>query len=139
MPYLPAIVDDAEELTNFVIESNKFRKEALPTGGTKDVLHYKAFMCDKGGERSVFRMGGLAHNVIVEWGRVFVALQRDKSLLGWGQIPAGTVRQVTSLRVRSDEPPPRHAVIDQWPIDIEQSRALALVLAASQSAATILP
>jgi hypothetical protein len=138
MPFLAALVDDAEGLTNFVLEANKFRKESLPSGGTRDVLHFKAFMPDRGGERSVFRMDGLAKSVIAELGRVFVGLQRDKPVLGWGQISAEIVRRTAPLHVRADEPPPRHAVIDAWPSDIERSRALAMDLA-SQAAATKLP
>lgn len=139
MPCLSEDIDDIEQLTNYVVESNKFRSDKSSSGDTRDVLHFKAFLPDNSGERSVFRMDGLDHGTVVEWGRVFVAQPRDKSrILGWGRIPAGIVRRQRPLRVRADEPPPRHAVIDQWPSDIEQSRALAMELA-SASVATKLP
>lgn len=138
MAHLAEKIDDVEELTNYVVESNKFRVDKLPSGGTRNVLHYRAFLPDKNRERSVFRMDGLDHSTVVEWGRVFVAQPRCKSILGWGRVPAGAVRRQLPLRVRSDEPPPRHAVIDQWPTEIEHARTLAMELA-SATVATKLP
>lgn len=138
MPYLSEDVSGAEQLTNFVLESNKFRREKLAAGGTRDVMHFKAFMPDTGGERSVFRMDGLDEASVMELGRVFVAQPREKPLLGWGRLSADQVHAVGSLRVRGDEPPPRHAVIDAWPVDIELCRVLAMELA-SAAVATKLP
>lgn len=138
MSFLAENIDDAEQLTNYVVESNKFKTDVLPSGGTRDVLHFRAFLPDKCGERSVFRMDGLDHNTVIEWGRVFVAQPRCKSILGWGRIPAGAVRRQQPLQIRADEPPPRHAVIDQWPTEIEHARTLAMELA-SAAAATKLP
>src|SRR5580658_9319528 len=126
MPYLPAQIDDGEYLTNFVLESNKFRNEELAGhGGVRVVLRHTAFMHDQTGERSVFRMDGLTQDAVAELGRVFVGQPREKPILGWGRLTAGVVRRIAPLQVRADEPPPRHAVIDTWPPDIEHARSLA--------------
>jgi hypothetical protein len=136
MPYLNPQVADDELLTNFVLESNKFRKEAIAGGGSRDVIYYKAFLPKlSSSEQSVFRMDGVSDDTVRELGRVFVAQPRDKSLLGWARIAAGVVRCIAALVVRADEPPPRHALIENWPPDIEQRRAIAIELA-SEAAAT---
>jgi hypothetical protein len=81
-------------------------------------------------------MGGPPDDIVRELGRVFVAQPRDKpAVLGWGRIAAGVVRRIGALLARADEPPPRHAVKENWPPDIEQRRALAIELA-SETAAT---
>lgn len=134
MSYLSDQIGDAENLTNFVLESNKFRNDKSADGRSRVVLHFKALMPDNAGERSVFRMDGLSQDVIAELGRVFVAQPRDKKILGWGKINAATVRQREPLRVRADEPPPRHAVIDRWPVEVEHTRALAMELAQAAEA-----
>jgi hypothetical protein len=139
MPYLDEAVDDAEPLTNFVVESNKFKKDKLPGGGTQDVVHYRAFMPDTDRERSVFRMDGLAQDMIALLGNAFVGLQRGKPILGWASIAAGAVRRSIPLKVRADEPPPRHAVIDAWPADVERCRALAMELASEALATRLTP
>jgi hypothetical protein len=140
MPYLPAQIDDDEYLTNFVLESNKFKNEKLPGGGIRLVVTYKAFE-PGAGERSVFRMDGLSEDAIAELGRAFVGQPREKPIYGWGRLTAGVVRRVVPLQVRADEPPPRHAVIDTWPPDIEHARVLMMELAseASEAGPTKLP
>jgi len=126
MAYLPDHIDSLEKLTNYVLESNKFKADAI---------HWRAFMPSSDGERSVFRMDDVDHESVIELGRVFVGQPRNKPILGWGRISAGTVREQLPLRVKADEPPPRHAVIDQWPPEVEQRRVLAMTLASA--AATI--
>ena len=130
MSYLSAQIDDGEYLTNFVLESNKFKSEKLASGGgVRVVVHYKAFEPEKTGERSVFRMDGLDKDAIAELGRTFVGQPREKPIYGWGRIKAVAVRRAVPLQVRADEPPPRHAVIDTWPPEVEHARALMMELA----------
>jgi len=134
MPYLDEQVADAEQLTNFILESNKFTTE-LVNGVAVTKVHYKAFFSTKPHEQSVFRMNGLQDDVVEALGRTFVGLQREKPIYGWGRVSAGTVRETVPLAVRADEPPPRHAVIHNWPADVEHRRTLAIQLA-SEAVAT---
>jgi hypothetical protein len=118
-------VSPQEPLATFVIESNKFRGNNL---------HFKALM--PGGpdaNRSVFRTLGCTDAEIQAIGVAEVATPRGKTLLGWGTVKTSAVRQL-GLHVRRDEPPPLHAVIENWPNAVEDKRALAMELAAQAEA-----
>lgn len=120
MSYLPDQVDDAELLTNYVDEDDKIKNHEIT---------WRAFRPGRDGERSVYRNDGLSDESILDIGRAFVGLQKNRPIFGWGQVPAGFVRAQAPLRVRADEPPPRHAVIDLWPSDPEAIRGLCMALA----------
>lgn len=114
------MVDDAEALANYIVESNKFKR------GSVD---HRAYLPGRDGERSVFRTDGLANEDVAALGQTNVAAARNKTLLGWATIFAEIVRRAIPLTVRSDEPPPRHAVIESWPEALEERRKLAMFLA----------
>lgn len=121
MTKLADVVADAEELANFIYESNKFRK---------DGVDWRAFRPNPyDGQRSVFRVDGLGHTQISALGQEFVGDPNDKAILGWGLVRAGVVRAVPPLTVRADPPPDRHAAIESWPAPVESQRTLAMQLA----------
>lgn len=117
---MQAEIDPAEELANFIVESSKIKA----TG-----VDHRAFLPGGDGERSVFRIGGLCQEYIAAYGQAFVGNARDKKILGWATVQAAAVSGLVPLRLRADEPPPRHAVIDQWPTEPQQKRLLAMELA----------
>jgi len=117
-------IGDGEDLANFIVESNKFASD----GG----VHFKAMLPDGSGERSLFRIDGLSREYIAAWGKAFVANPRDKPLYGWGKLKAASVTALTALfgiTLKWDEPQPRHAVIADWPPEVEKRRAAAMELA----------
>jgi hypothetical protein len=117
-----------ESLSNFVIESNKFKK---------DELHFKAMMPGRDGERSLYRVDGLSDEHIAAWGQAFVANYRDAKVLGWGVLAASHIQamqQQFGVVLKSDEPPHRHAVITNWPADPEKQRVVAMTLASKATA-----
>jgi len=124
---LARVVLDEEELANFILESNKFKKD----GG----IDWRAFRPNrKDGQRSVYRVEGLANDIIALHGRVFVGSPNDKQILGWALITAGVVRAAVPLTVRADPPPPRHAAIESWPDAEQEQRTLAILLASKAKA-----
>lgn len=115
-----AIADD-EPLANFILESNKF---------TKDGVSWRQYMpCGTPCNRSVFRIGDLTKVETGRLGQTFVADARGKALLGWGQFAAQIVSQVRPLALRADEPPIRHAIIENWPDARDKQMELAQLLA----------
>ncbi len=119
---LPAIVADDEFVVSFVLESNKFKPGGLD--------HRQLLPSNKHGNTSVFRTADLNDGEIADTGHRLVALPRDKNgILGWAELVVRAVRALQPLEVIAKEPPPRHALIDQWPQAKEQQRTLAIHLA----------
>jgi len=132
---LPAQVGDHESLAFFVIESNKFKHDGID--------HRQLMPSNRYGNTSAFRIDGLALDEIASIGHDVVAIPRQKlGILGWAELIAKVVRSCPPLLVDSDEPPPRHALVHQWPEQKEQQRTLALVLASKAKIvkkSTVLP
>ena len=121
MPLPPQVGDD-ELLANFVVESNKFKHDGID--------HRQLMPSKTHGNTSAFRSDGLEQTEVADLGHNEVAAPRQKrGILGWAEFLARTIRAVTPLTLSSDEPPPRHAVIEGWPQQQEQRRALAMLLA----------
>lgn len=117
---MDAVIAPAEILANYVVESNKIKS----TG-----VDHRAFLPGKDGERSLFRIDGLCTEYVAATGQAFVGNLRDRKILGWAALRAADVSVLNPLRLRADEPPPRHAVIDNWPTELDEQRKLALELA----------
>ena len=66
----------------------------------------------KGGQTSVFRIGGLTESKVSEVGQREVGKQRN--FHGWGVFIARAIPRV-GLRLDPDDTPPRHANIVGWP------------------------
>lgn len=117
-----AEVGDDEALASFVLESNKFKSDGA-------VDHRQLMPSNRHKNTSVFRIDGLQHADTVALGNAEVAVKRGKpGVLGWVLLRAGTVREVRPLTVIPKEPPPKHALVENWPPP-EQWRTLALLLA----------
>ena len=116
----PAILD-SEHLAHFILEQNKIRGD-----GT---VHHRALMpSTKTGNKSVFRVDGLDDHVVCDLGRKEVGQPQGRLILGWADLVALDVRE-QKLKVRPDEPPSRHALVEGWPPAIEDQRTVAMVLA----------
>src|SRR5258708_13680488 len=103
----PAIAD-TERLAIFVFDSDM----------KEDGAHWRAFMPDKQyGERSLYRVDDLDFCDIAAIGQEVARKRPEKKLRGWALIFASDVRGLSDLRLRSDEPPDRHGVIDCWPAE----------------------
>jgi hypothetical protein len=115
-------IADSERLTVFVFDSDDMKE---------DGVHWKAFMPGKhDGERSLYRIDGFDFCDVSALGQDLASQRANQKLRGWGAFSAIDVRNLASgLRLRSDEPPDRHGVIDCWPAEKHEKRSLAQLLA----------
>jgi hypothetical protein len=114
-------IADTEGLAIFVYDSGKMKT---------DGVHWRAFLPSRDGERSFFRVDELSEQEVALIGRAGVAGNRqDQKLQGWAQIVASEVRSRPPLALKTDEPPPRHGVIEAWPAELQDRNRLAIELA----------
>jgi hypothetical protein len=116
-------IADTECLAIFVYDSNKVKR---------DGIHWRAFLPSQG-ERSLFRIDGLSALEVAEIGKREAATNRQQELKGWARLIAREVTTRPPLLLKADEPPPRHAVITNWPTDTDKQRELAAELAGAQA------
>ena len=125
---LPEHVDDREDLARFLIQSNQFNAT---------VVKPSAFLPNpKDRETSVSRHGKVPADALWELGQMAAGARK---LYGAAVFKAQAVREL-KLEVLADEPPPRHAVICNWPwiaddreLQKAKQKELALVLASAAS------
>ncbi len=85
-------VADAEQIANFILESSKIRSDGN--------IHHSAFLAGKNdGERSVMRISGLSEEYAAATEQAFVGNPQDKKILGWGELPAKSIRETNPLTV----------------------------------------
>jgi hypothetical protein len=118
---LPSRVEDEEKLSRFILfrgwfrpSNNTVKQDAFTPSGDLDV--------------SVTRQRGFSEEQIWRRGQE-IADARPAPLYGRADFQAAQAR-AHSLDVRSDEPPPNHALIVSWPIGKAQQKMIALELAA---------
>lgn len=101
---LPKVVADEEDLARFIKSSSHFNlKGAKPA----------AFMPEiEARETSVFRHSGKPPEELWAIGEEYAA--QGRTIYGAAIIKAGNIRAI-QLDVLSDEPPPLHAAIRNWP------------------------
>jgi len=100
-------------------------------------VRHNAFMQNREGEASVYRIIDLMDDEIFEIGRLFVAEKKGKPLKGRADIRVAKILE-NKLRVDSQpDPHPRHANIVGWPEDKSEIKVLALQLAANATLALI--
>lgn len=81
------------------------------------------------GERSLYRVDGLSLAEIAAIGQALTRTRPTQQLQGWAVFPASEVLKLPDLRLRADEPPERHAVIDSWPAEKHEKKSFAQSLA----------
>ena len=115
-------IKSSEPLSRFITEKSYYR----PSDKT---VRHNAFMPNRDGETSVYRIIGLGDPEIFEIGQRFVADKRNKPLLGRADINVLKILE-KELKVISDpDPHPRHANIVDWPEEREKYRLIAVELA----------
>jgi len=123
---LPEHIDDEEDLARFLTQSNQFNSIMVKPS---------AFLPDhKARETSISRHG---HTPLERLWEIGLVAAGNRKLYGAALFKARDVRTV-QLEVIADEPPPRHAVIKNWPwpeIDPELQKAKQKELAASIASA----
>jgi hypothetical protein len=115
-------VDPSETLSRFILQTNWFST-------SENRVKYPAFLPNKNGETSVFRISGISHKEVWDIGDREVAKIRSKPILGRADISASNV-MVKDLKVLPTEPPIRHANITGWPEEKSKQKLIALELAA---------
>lgn len=116
-------VSPSESVARFITQKNYYR----PSDRT---VKHNAFMPNRDGETSVYRIIGLDDVEIFAIGRQFVASVINKPLKGRADIGVSKILK-RDLRVEPNpDPHPRHANIVDWPEDKLKHRYIALELAA---------
>ena len=117
---LPRSVADNEPLGRFIFSKRHFNK-------TDQSTKYAAFL--PYGEPlavSVFRLMGLGPGEVVDLGRQ-VGQARSSGLKAYAELPASSVKKA-QLLLHPDDTPPRHASIENWPMDKHEQQMKALSL-----------
>ncbi len=113
----------AEPLARFILQKAYFRS-------IDNSVKHNAFMPNKNGETSVYRIQGLADEEVYQIGREHVASILGKTLLGRADVSTFDVLEL-SLRVEPEPSPhPLHANIVAWPEEKAERKLLAMELAA---------
>ncbi len=123
MPLLTATPASEEITARYIFDSNRFNKQ------NSQVKHKTFHPARDDHKTSIFRISELSENQIWNLGDTFVASVINRELLACAEL---TVAAITSLdlRVQPNEPPIRHANIDDWPLEKEKWLSLAQELAA---------
>ncbi len=121
---LSALVADEERLSRFLVFGRWFNAGAR-------YVKAAAFLPNQKVETSVFRTTGLDEAIIWPLADAAVLNREGAALHGRADISARNVR-ATSLEIRAQEPPPRHADLIGWSSekDAQKSRAQQLSAAA---------
>ena len=104
------------ERKHFATENHRVKPHALEPGRADN-------------KTSVYQTGGLLENDIWQLSINYVEPNRGKSTLARADIDIDAITRL-SLLVIADEPPPRHANIEDWPPDRSAVMSLAQQLAA---------
>jgi hypothetical protein len=116
-------VSPSESVARFITQKSYYR----PSNRT---VRHNAFMPNRDGETSVYRIIDLDDKEIFEIGHRFVADEMKKPLMGRADIMVSKILE-RDLRVEPDpKPHPRHANIVDWPEDESKHKLIALEIAA---------
>ena len=116
------MVSNQEDITRYYFNSKNFRAD--------NTIKHNEFMPPANKRMSVYRTTDLSSDQILDIGRMFVEPQRNKPIVGRGEMKALEVINC-ELEINPDTTPhPRHANIEGWYEDTEKNRLKALKLAA---------
>jgi len=117
------INDPAELIGRHITQKSYFR----PSDGT---VKHNAFMPNKNGETSVYRINGLTNQEIWAIGDRFVGAVIGKPILGHAEILADSILSKNLSIISKPKPHPLHADIMNWPESPSEKKSLAQKLAA---------
>ncbi len=121
-PEPAANISGEETVSRFLLSRKNYGKE-------KRSVHFRAFIPNKHGQTSVYRITGISDSEIWRIGEVFVLnpinqKNGSRTLHGRGDIKAKDVIDVNLTLKPNPNPHPRHAEILDWPSDpIAQQQA----------------
>jgi hypothetical protein len=115
-------VGDTEPLARFIFSAEHF-------AATKSLVKPKAFLPDKNGETSVFRIQGLDQEQTWAIGNGI----RDERAKAFGRLLASSVRRQSLRTVPATEDHPLHAVIVDWPQEKDKRLMIATLLSKDTS------
>ena len=122
-------VAHTEHLTRYLLDRATIRSDGN--------LHWRALLPNKEGETSVYRADGWSDGQTRDVGIQEVAMPQGKAIVGWADLMAKAVYDV-SLNVRPDTNPlSRHADIVSWPIEKDKHKAIAIDLAAEATVKSV--
>ena len=106
----------------------------MESGRVKDtIVKPKLFEPPRSLKLSVFRIHGLQCEDIKALGREAVrGHSKATKLYGWAELRESVV-EANNLRLDDDNDPPRHADIVDWPVEVEDRKQLAQVLASNST------
>ena len=114
-------VSPSEYVARFITQKSYYR----PSNQT---VRYNAFMPNRDGETSVYRITDINNTEINEIGHSFVADKLKQPLKGRAEIIVSNILE-KKLKVEPDpNPHPRHANIIDWPEDRAKHRLIAIQL-----------
>jgi hypothetical protein len=120
MTLLAEILDD-EAVVSFIVESSKIKDG--------EVDHRQFLPSRKYGNHSLYRTVGATEVETAAAGHAIALARQKPGIHGWAAFVAKAIRSFPPLTLRSDEPPPRHALIEGWPQALQDQRTLAIQLA----------
>jgi hypothetical protein len=115
-------IQPSEPVARFITQKAYYRSEI------KTVKH-NAFMPNREGQTSIYRIIDLDNPEIFKIGQRFVADQMNKPLLGRADIKVSTILEKDLSVISDPDPHPRHANIVDWPEEREKYRLIAVELA----------
>lgn len=115
-------VSPSESVARFITQKSYYR----PSDQT---VKHNAFMPNRQGKTSVYRVIDLDDEEIFEIGRRFVADELKKLLMGRADILVSKILDRELMVELDPTPHPRHANIVDWPEDESKHRLIALELA----------
>lgn len=118
------IISEDEDITRFINQKSYFRS-------SDKTARHNAFMPNKYGETSVYRIIGITDFVIYEIGKKFVAEKQGKPLIGRADL---SVSEILKCRLKVEpetQPHPRHANICNWTRERSETKMIAIELAAA--------
>lgn len=114
-------INPQETLARFVLSRSHYSPQ-------NNRVKYNAFMPNRVGELSVFRIQGLLEEQIWEVGQRYVSGPQDKTLHGRGDVVASVMIE-KNLSIIPDDDPPGHANVVDWPAEKSECKLVAMEIA----------